>query len=58
MIKQRTIYTIEFTEQQLNELYSVLQREKDIGHLTIDHELYLIYNELKKNQTVEDWSKF
>lgn len=58
MIKSQTTYTIEFTEQQLNELYCVLQREKDIGHLTIDHELYLVYNELKKNQTVDDWSKF
>lgn len=58
MIKQRTIYTIEFTEQQLNELYSVLQREKDIGHLTIDHELYLIFNELKTNQTIDDCRDF
>jgi hypothetical protein len=58
MIKSQTTYTIDFTEQQLKELYRVLQREKDIGHLTIDYELYLIYNELKKIQTVDDWSKF
>ena len=48
MIQVEKLYTVKFTEQQALELYEFLRREKDIGHLTTDYELVLVYNELKK----------
>ena len=48
MINVEKIYTIKLTEQQAQELYQFLRTEKDIGHLTTDHELVLVYNELRK----------
>ena len=34
-------------EQQAKELYEFLRGAKDVGHLSVDRELYLVYNELK-----------
>ena len=48
MIEIKKSYVVELTEQQAKELYSLLQLQKDTGHLTTDHEIVLVYNELKK----------
>ena len=48
MIEKQISYKIEFTEQQAKELYALLQLQKDTGHLTTDHEIVLVYNELKQ----------
>ena len=48
MIQVEKLYTVKFTEQQAKELYEFLRREKDIGHLSVDRDLILVYNELKK----------
>ena len=48
MIEILTNYKLTLTQGQALELYEFLRREKDIGHLTTDYELVLVYNELKK----------
>ena len=48
MIEKQISYKIEFTEQQAKELYEVLGIQKDVGHLTHDKDLILVYNELRK----------
>jgi hypothetical protein len=48
MIEIQKNYKLTLTEQQAKELYEVLQTERDIGHLTPDKELVLVYHELKK----------
>lgn len=48
MIELKKSYVVEFTEQQAQELYQVLKLQKDNGHLTTDHDIVLIYNELHK----------
>ena len=47
MIEVQKNYVITFTEEQARELYQLLRTEGDIGHLTVDHELKLVYHELK-----------
>ena len=47
MINVEKLYTIKLTEEQAQELYGLLKLQKGSGHLTIDHELVLVYNELK-----------
>ena len=48
MIKQKISYTVEFTEEQLKVLYTILKRLKDDRKLTLDDEIILIYHELQK----------
>ena len=48
MIEKQISYKIEFTEQQAKELYEFLHGAKDVGHLSVDRDLILVYNELKK----------
>ena len=48
MIEIQKNYKLTLTEQQAKELYSLLRLQKDTGHLTTDHEIVLVYNELKK----------
>lgn len=48
MIQVEKLYTVKLTEQQAKELYSLLQLQKDAGHMTTDHEIVLVYNELKQ----------
>jgi hypothetical protein len=48
MIEKQISYKIEFTEQQAKELYEFLRGAKDVGRLSIDGDLILVYNELKK----------
>ena len=48
MIEIQKNYKLTLTEQQAKELYSLLQLQKDTGHLTTDHEIVLVYNELKQ----------
>ena len=48
MIEKQISYKIEFTEQQAKELYEFLRGVKDVGHLSVDRDLILVYNELKK----------
>jgi len=48
MINIQKTYNISFTEQQVKELYELLRTEKESGCLTIDKDLLLVYNELKK----------
>jgi len=48
MIEKQISYKIEFTEQQAKELYEFLRGAKDVGHLSVDRDLILVYNELKK----------
>ena len=48
MIENQISYKIEFTEQQAKELYEFLRGAKDVGHLSVDRDLILVYNELKK----------
>jgi hypothetical protein len=47
MIEVKKSYVLELTETQAKELYQFLQTEKDIGRLTPDKELKLVYHELK-----------
>jgi uncharacterized protein (DUF697 family) len=47
MIEIKKSYVLELTEDQAKELYQLLQTEKDIGRLTRDKELKLVYHELK-----------
>ena len=48
MIQVEKLYTVKFTEQQAKELYEFLRGAKDVGHLSVDRDLILVYNELKK----------
>jgi len=48
MINIQKTYNISFTEQQVKELYELLRTEKESGCLTIDKDLLLVYNELKR----------
>ena len=48
MIEIQKNYKITLTEQQAKELYELLRTEKDSGCLTIDKDLLLVYNEMKK----------
>jgi hypothetical protein len=48
MIEKQISYKIEFTEQQAKELYEFLRGAKDVGHLSVDRDLILVYNELHK----------
>ena len=48
MIEKQISYKIEFTEQQAKELYEFLRWAKDVSHLSVDKDLILVYNELKK----------
>ena len=47
MIELQKNYVLTLTEQQAKELYEFLRGAKDVGHLSVDRELYLVYNELK-----------
>lgn len=48
MIEIQKNYKLTLTEQQVKELYALLKLQKDTGHLTTDHEIVLVYNELKQ----------
>ena len=48
MIEVQKNYKLTLTEGQAQELYGLLKLQKGSGHLTTDHELVLVYNELKK----------
>ena len=48
MIKITKTYNLALTEQQAKELYEFLRGAKDVGHLSVDRDLILVYNELKK----------
>ena len=48
MIEIQKNYKLTLTEQQAKELYELLRTEKDSGCLTVDKDLVLVYNELKK----------
>ena len=47
MIQVKKSYVLELSEQQAKELYEFLRGAKDVGHLSVDRDLILIYNELK-----------
>ena len=47
MINVEKLYTIKLTEEQAQELYEFLRGAKDVGHLSVDRDLILVYNELK-----------
>lgn len=47
MIETVKNYKLTLTEQQAKELYEFLRRAQDVGHLSIDRDLILVYNELK-----------
>ena len=47
MIEITKNYKLTLTEQQAKELYEFLRGAKDVGHLSVDRDLILIYNELK-----------
>jgi hypothetical protein len=47
MIEKQINYKITFTENQLRELFNILQKLKNDGHLTHDNDLFLILNEIK-----------
>jgi hypothetical protein len=46
MITKRINYTIEFTEQQLKELYDLLKLSKDSGRIQTESELNRLYNDI------------
>ena len=46
MIEKQISYKIKFTEQQLRELYQLLQDAKGNDRLNTDKDLILVYNEL------------
>ena len=49
MIEKKITYKIEFTEEQVKDLYDLLEGEYHEGTLEINHdELIVIHNELKK----------
>lgn len=48
MIEIQKNYKLTLTEQQAQELYEFLRGVKDGGCLTVDKDLVLVYNELKK----------
>ena len=48
MIEIQKNYKLTLTEQQAKELYALLKLQKDTGHMTTDHEIVLVYNELKQ----------
>ena len=48
MIEVQKQYKLTLTEQQAKELFTLLLLQKDTGQLTTDHEIVLVYNELKK----------
>ena len=48
MIEKQISYKIEFTENQARQLYNLLKLEKDRGHMTTDHDIILVYSELRK----------
>lgn len=48
MIEIQKNYKLTLTEQQAKELYEFLQGAKNVGHLSADRDLILVYNELKK----------
>lgn len=48
MIEIEKQYKLTLTEQQAKELYEFLRGAKDVGHLSVDRDLVLVYNELKK----------
>jgi hypothetical protein len=48
MIEIEKQYKLTLTEQQAKELYEFLRGAKDVGHLSVDRDLILVYNELKK----------
>jgi hypothetical protein len=48
MIEIEKNYKLTLTEQQAKELYELLRTEKESGCLTIDKDLVLVYNEMKK----------
>ena len=48
MIEIQKQYKLKLTEPQALELYEFLRTQKDVGRLTIDHELLLVYSELRK----------
>ena len=47
MIQVKKSYVLELTETQAKELYEFLRGAKDVGHLSVDRDLILVYNELK-----------
>ena len=47
MIEIEKQYKITLTEIQAKELYEFLRGAKDVGHLSVDRDLILVYNELK-----------
>lgn len=48
MIETVKNYKLTLTENQAQELYEFLRGAKDVGHLSVDRDLSLVYNELKK----------
>lgn len=48
MIEIQKNYKLTLTEQQAKELYEFLLWAKDVGDLSVDGDLILMYNELKK----------
>ena len=46
MIEVQKLYKITFTEQQVKELFELLQTERDSGCLSPDKELVLVYHSL------------
>jgi hypothetical protein len=48
MIEILTNYKLTLTQGQALELYEFLRGAKDVGHLSVDRDLILVYNELKK----------
>lgn len=48
MIETLKSYKLTLTETQAKELYEFLQGAKNVGHLSVDRDLVLVYNELKK----------
>jgi hypothetical protein len=47
MIEIQKNYKLTLTETQAKELYEFLRGAKDVGHLSVDMDLVLIYNELR-----------
>ena len=48
MIEIEKNYKITITENQAQELYQFLRGAKDVGHLSVDRDLILVYDELKE----------
>jgi hypothetical protein len=47
MIEIEKQYKLTLTEDQARQLYNLLKLEKDRGHMTTDHDIILVYNELR-----------